>query len=249
MAAAPHHRRGGLILPMEHDRWVVNLSSSEKDYPPTDAEGFLEFAKSLRSPMLYHAIKDAKPISPIYGYRGTENRWRHYEKLDRLPAGVVALGDAVCAFNPIYGQGMTTAAISALILDQCLRQDGQNSSQRPASYSTRLAQHFQRQLAQMLKTPWLMATSDDFRWEMTEGGQPNLVTRCMYRYMDQVMILATRQPGVCQTFANVIHMLQPPAALFQPNIVLGVLKQQFRGFSKLPNTLSELTIPELSDAN
>ncbi len=97
----PALKRGGAIYLLEGHRWIVTLSGGGKDYPPTDEEGFLAFARSLASPALYEAIKDAKPLSPISGYRRTENRWRHYERLARWPEGFVALGDAVCAFNPV----------------------------------------------------------------------------------------------------------------------------------------------------
>lgn len=99
-------RRGGVLYPVESDRCVVTLSGIEKDYPSANDDEFLAFAKSLRDPSIAHAIQSWEPISPIQCYRRTENHWRHYEKLPALPDGVTALGDAVCAFNPVYGQGL-----------------------------------------------------------------------------------------------------------------------------------------------
>jgi flavin-dependent dehydrogenase len=83
----PHDQHGGVLYSVEKNRWVVTLVGIGRDYPPTDEAGFLEFVRNLRSPVIYEAIKDARPISPIYGYRRTENCWRHYEKLSRLPEG------------------------------------------------------------------------------------------------------------------------------------------------------------------
>jgi 2-polyprenyl-6-methoxyphenol hydroxylase-like FAD-dependent oxidoreductase len=140
---------------MEGDRWVLSLYGFNQDYPPTDEVGFLEFARTLSNPALYQAVKDAKPVSPIYSFRNTENRLRHYEKL-KLPEGLVVMGDAVFAFNPFYGQGMSAAAVGALELDRCLaKQLGSRTD------LTGLSDRFQKQLAQSLQAPWLLATNRD----------------------------------------------------------------------------------------
>ncbi|HKP87230.1 MAG TPA: FAD-dependent monooxygenase, partial [Blastocatellia bacterium] len=119
-AAPPEHTRGGIVFPIEGNRWMLTLIGLGRDYPPTDEAGFLEFARSLRTSALYDAIKDARPLTPIVSHRGTENRLRHYERLPRLPEGFVLVGDSVCAFNPVYGQGMTMAALGALTLSESL---------------------------------------------------------------------------------------------------------------------------------
>lgn len=220
----PENSRSGMIYAVEggelgskQNRWVVTLGGVNRDYPPTDEAGFLEFARSLRSPILYEAIKEAQPLSPIYSYRRTENRWCHYEQLSRWPEGFIVLGDAVCAFNPVYGQGMTTAAFGALALDECLTQSKGNLKY--------LAQRFQKQLAKVNANPWLMATGEDLRWPMTQGAQPNLMTRLMHRYMDQVVTCAAESPEIYKAFLEVIHMLKPPTALFQSRILMQVFRQ------------------------
>ena len=111
--APPADPRGGLVIPVEGGRWLVSLVGGDGDYPPTDEAGFLAFARSLRSPALYEAIAGAEPLTSIAGQRATENRLRHYDRLGRFPDGVVAVGDAACAFNPVYAQGMTAAALGS----------------------------------------------------------------------------------------------------------------------------------------
>ena len=206
--------RGGVLYPIEGDRWIVTLGGVGRDYPPTDEAGFLEFARSLRVPILYDLLKDAEPLSPIYSYRRTENCWRHYERLQRFPDGIVAIGDAVCAFNPVYGQGMTTAALGAMTLDRCLKQS-------PSSKGFPL--RFHKQLARILNTPWLMATGEDSRWSTTEGAKPRRSDRWVQKYLDRITVLMQDSPALLKTFAEVVHLVKPPTVLFAPNIVLRVL--------------------------
>jgi 2-polyprenyl-6-methoxyphenol hydroxylase-like FAD-dependent oxidoreductase len=222
-AHPPEHSRGGVLFPVEGDRWIVTLGGMADDQPPTDEEGFLEFARRLRDPAIYDAIKDATPLSPVYGYRRTENCWRHYEQLTRLPEGIVALGDAVCAFNPVYGQGMTTAALGALTLDQCLTKCLTTNQQQ------RLTPAFQKQLARVIATPWMMATAEDGRWHTTTGPRPKGVTRLVQRYMDQVIRLAVKRPALFRAFAHVIHLVEPPTTLFRPDIVAQVAASSLNG--------------------
>jgi 2-polyprenyl-6-methoxyphenol hydroxylase-like FAD-dependent oxidoreductase len=217
----PDNRRGGVLYPVEGNRWMVTLGGIGRDYPPNDEAGFLDFACSLRSPIIYEALKDAHPISPIYSYQGTENRLCHYEKLSRLPEGLVVLGDAVCTFNPVYGQGMTVAALGALTLDECLHQQ----FRRDKGSLKGLTKRFQRRLAQVNATPWLMATGEDLHWSTTEGGQLDGMSRLMHRYLDQVLLVALDHPKIYQTFGQVVHMVKPPRALFQPGILAQVLRQ------------------------
>jgi 2-polyprenyl-6-methoxyphenol hydroxylase-like FAD-dependent oxidoreductase len=217
-ATPPSVTRGGALLPLEGNRWMVTLNGVGGDYPPTDEEGFMNFARSLRTPMLYEAIRHAEPISAISGYRDTANRRRHYEKLSRQPDNFLVTGDAACAFNPVYAQGMTTATLGAEILGECLRESGEGG------VLTGLSKRFQKKLAKANATPWLMATGEDFRVRGIEGGEATFATRLTHRYMDRVLALSLQDLGVRQTFLEVFHMLKSPTALFGPGIALKVLR-------------------------
>jgi 2-polyprenyl-6-methoxyphenol hydroxylase-like FAD-dependent oxidoreductase len=218
-AAPPEVTRGGVLLPLEGNRWMVTLSGVGGDYPPTDEEGFMDFARSLRTPMLYEAIKDAEPISGISGYRDTENRRRHYEKLSRQPENFLVSGDAASAFNPIYAQGMTTAALGAEVLEECLREQDAVSDAHGG-----LSKRFQKKLAKANAASWLLATGEDFRVRGVEGGKATFAARLTHRYMDRVLALSLRDIEVRQTFLEVFHMLKPPTELFEPGIALKVLR-------------------------
>lgn len=225
----PEDSKGGMIYPVEKNRWIVTLTGAEKDYPPTDQDGFLEFARQMRSPALYEAIKNAQPISEIYSYRATENLFRHYEKLSQWPEQFCIIGDAVCTFNPIYGQGMTVCALSALTFQQCLQKQYQNYSDQNL---TGFSQHFQKELVKVYEIPWMMATSEDFRWRTTEGGQPNMTIKIMHWYLDQIKLLTVNHPEIWKTFIEVLHMIKPPSALFKTSILLSVLSQTIAQFAQ-----------------
>lgn len=211
----PDNPRGGALFPAEGGQWTVTLAGTNACYPPTDEAGFLDFARQLADPIIYDAIRDAEPVSPIYGYRRTENQWRHYERLARWPGGLVVLGDAVCGFNPVYGQGMTSAALGAALLDEHL--------QTTQSFSPAFGQTYQRKLAKMLETPWLMATGEDFRWKETEGARPGVVSRGVQRYLDRVINLARHDARAGTVFLKVLHLLEPPITLFHPTILVPAL--------------------------
>ncbi len=230
--AAPKRLRGGALLSVEGNRWVVTLGGMGKEYPPTDEEGFLEFARSLRSPHLYEAIKQAKPLTDIAGYRRTENLLRHYERLPRYPENFVALGDAVCAFNPVYGQGMTTSALGAVTLGKVL---AEHTRDHPGDL-TGLAERFQKRLARNNKTPWLLATGEDFRCPITEGGKPDLATRLTQGYITRVMARATTDKQVCQAMLEAIHLLRSPITLFKPGLMLRVISPASSGAKALAPT-------------
>jgi 2-polyprenyl-6-methoxyphenol hydroxylase-like FAD-dependent oxidoreductase len=219
-AAPPSATRAGILFPVEGDRWLVTLQGGDRDYPPVDDSGFLEFARSLRSPLLYEAIKDAKPITPISSYRATENRLRHYERLRAWPQCLIVLGDAACAFNPVYGQGMTTAALAAEDLQLCLQQHG-GSLQG-------VARRFQRRLARINLAPWMLATGEDLRYARAEGVTAGRGARLMHKYIDNVLRAATRSTSVRKRFLEVQGMLKGPAAIFRPAVVLQVLRQALR---------------------
>jgi 2-polyprenyl-6-methoxyphenol hydroxylase-like FAD-dependent oxidoreductase len=206
---------------LDSQRWIVTLSGAGGDYPPTDEDGFLAFARSLRDPLLYETLKDARPLSASSGNRSTENRLRHYERLARWPGGLVVLGDAACAMNPIYGQGMTAAALAALTLDRCLRQ-----YPRPRSASTReLSRRFQRELARVNHPIWLLATGEDFRYPQAVGGRRTLWMTLIHHYIDQIIRQAPHNRLLYQRMVEVIHLLRSPVALGSPAILMGILKR------------------------
>jgi 2-polyprenyl-6-methoxyphenol hydroxylase-like FAD-dependent oxidoreductase len=230
-ATPPVSSRGAVIVPLEGGRWLVTLAGAARDYPPTDPAGFLAFARSLPTPLLYDTIKDARPLTDVVGYRRTENLRRHYERLPRFLDGFVAVGDAVCAFNPVYGQGMTLAALGAEALERCLHQQRQRKADGDL---TDLAGRFQRDLGRVIDLPWLLSTGEDLRYPTTEGGRLSLMSRWMRPYLDAVLRSANSNPRAHRAFLEVIHLIRPPAALFAPDVVIPVIRHLFAGSGAAP---------------
>lgn len=212
----PTNLRGAVLFPLESDTWIVTLAGFGRDYPPTDDEGFLEFARSLRSPVIYDAIKDAEPLTPAVATRSTANIWRHYERLPRWPEGFIALGDSVCAFNPVYGQGMSVAAKEALVLDACLRERSRNGREV-------FARTFQKRIVREIAPVWTIATAEDVKTPGVEGGQPGRIDRFLQKYFDRVIQLTTEDVFANDIFRSVLNLDKPATALFHPRLVAKVI--------------------------
>lgn len=214
----PKGKRGGVIAPIENDLWVVTLVGWLRDYPPIDESGFLEFVQSLEVPDLFTVLKQAQAQTPIFTHKLPSNLRRHYERMS-LPEGLMILGDALCSFNPVYGQGISTSAWSALTLDNCLRKHHRRS---PQGDITGLSRSFQKQVAKVIDIPWLLATSEDFRYPEVTGAKP-FWTRFLHWYIAKVHCLSHRDPLVSLRFLQVIHMIKHPLVLFKPDIIFRVL--------------------------
>ena len=179
---------GGVIKAVEDDIWAVCLASLGGHYPPTDARGFDEGTTRLISPAIAETLQDAEPLTEPRGYRLPECIRRHYEQMEQWPAGLLVLGDAFCYFDPIYGQGMTVAAIEVDTLATCLHeQQGQ------------LQPGFERRILQRMQDAtypaWWRSAIEDLRWPgVTHSGpEPLKDLPLLHKYFDLCMKLSTRQ--------------------------------------------------------
>lgn len=211
----PDGTRLGYLAKNEGGEWIATLGGYGRDFPPLENEGFLEFARSLPSSKFYEAIADAEPVSPIYAHRATTNRLRHYEKV-MLPEGFVLLGDAVCALCPVYGQGMTLSALSAIVLQDWL---SQSHSLIPSS--------FQKKLAKSNSLPWAIATGQDLRFPTTSGGKSgsstSQISKMLHWYSDKLLKGANSDSSLQNLVIEVNQMLKSPLALYNPKVMFRVL--------------------------
>ena len=224
--APPDDVRGAVMWPIEGNQWIVTLMGAGDERPPTDEDGFLEFARSLRTQTLFEAIKDAEPITPVFGYRTTDNRFRHYHELAQFPEQFIAIGDGLCAFNPIYGQGMSVAALEAAKLQQALLKSlhANDSIDRPG-----LARRVQRRIARVTADPWLLATSSDLRYPDTEGAAVDFPTRLTHLYLDRLISGATTDVKLNRSLSRVLGLLEPSRSLFHPRTMRRTLTAQATG--------------------
>jgi 2-polyprenyl-6-methoxyphenol hydroxylase-like FAD-dependent oxidoreductase len=160
-----HGTRGGVIIPIEGDRWHVTLHGMAGDHPPTSEAGFLAFAQSLPTPQFYEAIYAAEPLTEPRGYLQTENRRRHYERLPRYLEGFLVGGDAAYTLNPVHAMGMTAAVLGSLALNEALQ--AQRAGAR-GSGLIGLASAFQKRLSDAMADLWKLVTDQDRRWPMVE---------------------------------------------------------------------------------
>ena len=217
-ATAPHEPYGGLVFPEEDDTMVALIAGYNKHYPPTDPVEFEATARHL-GPEFQEVIKDAEPISQPHGYRGTSSRWRHYEQLERWPERYVVLGDAFCGFNPIYGQGMSVAAISAVALADHVRHSNGDLDG--------VAQSTIRAISRITQGAWLLATSADLEWPGTQGGTigNGPADRFGRWYIGQMLDAMAFDNNVRMEFNAVNQLIKPAVALFAPGVFFRVMKQ------------------------
>jgi hypothetical protein len=219
-SAPPESPRVGVVMPIEGGLWHVTIGGGDRQYPPSDDTGFLDFARSLRASTLYDAIRRSDPCSPIYATRSTENRCRHFESTP-LPEGFAVTGDAVCAFNPVYGQGMTTAAIAAQKLDECLEV---TRRQTGMPHGNGFSMEFQTALARANRGPWMLAVGEDLRYRGTEGARPDWRIQLTHRYMDAIGRRTTTDATVRLRLLQAFHMIAPPESLFSPAMLWRILR-------------------------
>lgn len=212
MPATPSHPRGGGLAVMEDDRFIVTLFGILGDHPPTDPSGFAAFADTLAFPDIAEVLRAAEPLDQPVSYRHPVSVRHRYERLTRLPDGLVVMGDAACTFNPIYGQGMTVAALQALALRDHLRH---GRVARPLTLA--------KEVGRIVDVPWSMATGGDLAFDGVPGRR-SLPTRFVNRYVAKLHDAAAADADLGRAFLRVAGLVDPPKALFAPTVVARVMR-------------------------
>ncbi|WP_158851322.1 FAD-dependent oxidoreductase [Saccharothrix deserti] len=207
--------QGGVLVPIEDGRWIVSLAGTRGGEPDVSPEGFLAFARGLRHPAIADLISAAEPLTRPFAFHGTVNRRRRYERLSPWPSGFVVLGDAACAFNPVYGHGMTVVARQAIALRDGLARHGLHG---------RAAKRLQRRFAGVMNDAWDMAVGQDLRYPATIGPKPGRATHLQERYLDRLILAATGRATVTRAQIDAYTLSAPMRRLLSPRVVLGVLR-------------------------
>jgi len=216
----PTSFRGGAVLPVEGNRWMVTLAGVHGDVPGTAEEEVLAFARSLLSPAVAQLLERAGPLSSVASYRFPSSQRRHYEKVRRLPPGFVTLGDAACSFNPIYGQGMACAALQADALADSVRQVGVRSEQLPRRYH--------RRAARIIDAAWTIAVGADFLHPKTVGAKAR-GTDQVNAYVLRVVKASHTSVQLARSFNLVLNLVEPPRTLARPSVLARVLASSVPG--------------------
>lgn len=148
----PDGKRGGVMLAQEGGRWTVTLIGHFGHVAPEELDGFIDYSGTLPSSLIHDVIRQAEPLSEPMSARFPASIRRRYERLTRFPKGFLVAGDAICSFNPAYGQGMTAAAFQALELGRAI----------DAGWGG-LARRFFAGAAKVVDIPWSIAVGNDLR--------------------------------------------------------------------------------------
>nr|AKC91610.1 FAD-binding monooxygenase [Streptomyces lomondensis] len=220
VGAEPGRPTGATFLQHEQDRWMLTLIGYGGHHPPTDPADFLEFAKPIVPSDVFEALCGAEPLDDPVAHRYPASVRRRYERLERFPGGLLVFGDAICSFNPVYGQGMSVAALQAAALRDCLGQG-----------RDRLPYRFFRAAARRIEVAWQMAVGSDLALPQVEGDRP-LPVRLTNAYFERLLTAAERDPALTREFVKVSSLLSSPLILLNPvtvgRVVLGNLRRPAR---------------------
>ncbi|GAA3786731.1 FAD-binding monooxygenase [Sphaerisporangium flaviroseum] len=209
MAATRAIPRAGVALAMEGDQWIVTIGGYG-DAPPSGYEGFVAYAKSLPAPDIHELVTSAEPLDEGCHHRTPASVRRRYERLSRFPRGLAVVGDAVCAFNPIYGQGMSVAAVEALRLGEWAGRE------RPA-------RELFRSIARVIDGPWDIVVSGDLRLAGVRGRRTPKI-RMINAYLERFHRAAEHDVELGRRFLRVANLIDPPSALLRPACLFRVFR-------------------------
>jgi 2-polyprenyl-6-methoxyphenol hydroxylase-like FAD-dependent oxidoreductase len=213
----PPSSRGSLLMPIEGNRWIVTLAGRHGERPPGDVDGFIAYAKTLRVPTTYNAIRQAKPLGDVIRYGFQESAHRHYGRLDVFPKGLLPISDAVCRFNPVYGQGMSVAAQEACALRRFLATHSNEHDPLDG-----LAHAFFVDADALIATPWAQAAIPDFIHPDTRGERPPNFEQTL-KFGFALTKLMARDPAVHKLAAEVQNLLKPRSVYFEPDLMQRVM--------------------------
>ena len=205
--------RGAVAFPAEGGRWIVTVGAYHDDRPRADADDFADRLRTDPVPAMREFAERDDALTDVATYRYPASVRRDFHRCRRLPAGLVALGDAVASFNPLYGQGMTSAAMQAAALSSYL-----GSGASLAEPATR----YFRRLRSVVDSVWKLSTSADFRMSHVTGDRPAGLR--MTLLLNDIYTKATlRDADLHGLFLRVVNLQIRPEQLARPDRLLRAL--------------------------
>ena len=212
-ARAPAQRRSGLLVWREDGYWSIGLAGRFGDAPPTDLNGFVEFSSTLATSSVHTALLKARMVVDISSFGFPESVRRHFEQVDDFPKGLFPLGDSICRFNPVYGQGMSVAARQACILREILSEDPYS-----IDVSDAVERRYFKAIQPLIDSAWGLSSIPDLLFpEATGARPPNL--DALTNYQRKFIQAAAVEPRLYQLHMEVLNLLKPATALREPQIV------------------------------
>lgn len=213
----PPNSQSGFLLSIENNCWILTLYGRFDQAPPKDRDGFIEYAKNLSDPGIYKRIVNAKQVGPIRVYRTPFSKWRRYDLMARFPDRMLPLGDTICQYNPMFGQGMTAASFQSLALGQLLAQRQQDGRGLGG-----IAQEYLQSTRGMTEAVWRNNETYEFSFPQTKGKRPADIAQRQAFAMGLRMLIE-QDAEVHQLLTRVGHMTEPGEKLGRKDIVERVM--------------------------
>jgi 2-polyprenyl-6-methoxyphenol hydroxylase-like FAD-dependent oxidoreductase len=210
----PNQLLGGVLFPVEGGRFIVTLIGYSRQFPPSDEAAFERALHDVRSPVLARTVALSRPISPVYSYRGLVNRLRRFDTLEDPAPGFVALGDSVCTFNPMYGQGMTIATLCVAALEDTLAHLPGRDPGFPRAF-------FKAQ-ARSVRDAWSLATGADMLFPATKSERPP-PTRFARLYSEALRLAMNNDQEVLRRVSPVYYLLRPNRDVLERGLAARIL--------------------------
>nr|WP_231964207.1 2-polyprenyl-6-methoxyphenol hydroxylase-like oxidoreductase [Mycobacterium sp. E2699] len=244
VGVVPGRPRGVGLLHCENDTWLFTVIGIAGHEPAHDLAAMCEFVADCAPAHLLDAVRRAEPVGEPVRHKMPCSRWRRYDKLSRFPAGLLVTGDAICSFDPIYGQGMTVAALEALALRDCLSGGTED-----------LARRFFRAAAAPIRQAWQLGANPDLALPEVEGTPP-LMSRLLNGYVERVLAAAESDAVIVDQFTRVTSLLDPASRLLRPEMICRVARARLRkprdrsiGVTERPIVFPAVRSPEPADAD
>jgi 2-polyprenyl-6-methoxyphenol hydroxylase-like FAD-dependent oxidoreductase len=216
VGAAPGRPTGMFLLGYENDTWIFTVFGMVGHEPPGDLAGMLSFAQEYAPAHVLAAVRAAEPLGEVIRHRMPSSQWRRYDKMRRFPEGLLVCGDAICSFDPIYGQGMTVSALDAVALRDCLVRSRHD-----------LARRYFRAAAKSIGVAWRMGAGSDLAFPEVQGRR-SLSTRMTNRLADWVLTACESDAVVVEKFFRVNNLIDPPVRLMHPSFISRVAAVNLR---------------------
>ncbi|MGW6932694.1 hypothetical protein ACWGE0_21745 [Lentzea sp. NPDC054927] len=247
-AHPPEHEFLVNFFPIEGNRAIACMGSWGLEMPRT-TDAFVGSARRVRTPLFAEAMDRCTPTSEVHLTRSTGNKWRRYDRWKTPPRRLAFVGDSICAFNPFYGQGISSAAMSAL----SLRGHLERTSRVDDGFSAR----FLAAQRKLLSVPWGLAMARDQGYECAEGTEKlpewrrKLIAAVSGPAFSFIVGAAREDAVIDEHFAKVFNLDESLGDMMtNPRVIAGLLRHRVRtalGRQKVPFGFDPLVEPPATD--